>query len=93
MNVRLPKSAKIILAKLASDGPMTPQSLSDKFNLSPRTVSFALRRLTQHRLCRRVPNLHDMRKPHYSADIDRMKELQVNLDQIRAIAQIHLKPI
>jgi DNA-binding MarR family transcriptional regulator len=72
---RTPKSAMKILGTLANDGPMCPIEISEKLNMSPRTVSFALKELVRHQLLRRVPNLLDMRRPMYHVDMERAKDL------------------
>ena len=82
INFDLPRSALIVLNHLAVDGPMTPKDLSSKVDLAPRTVSFALRKLLGHQLCRKVPNLNDMRQPLYLADTDRAKEIRVKYEHI-----------
>lgn len=91
--LRLPKSARFILCTLASEGPMTPQDLSSKFNISPRTVSFALRRLVEHRICNKIPNLNDMRQPLYCLNNERIQELDLNIEQIRAKMRMSMRPL
>ncbi|MHA2378137.1 MAG: hypothetical protein ACXADO_13310 [Candidatus Thorarchaeota archaeon] len=75
MSAELPKSALIVLDFLATRGPHSPKVISKKANLPLRTVSFALRQLRRLQLCRRIPNLHDMRQPLYLADAERVKIL------------------
>lgn len=72
---RSPKSAMMILGALVDDGPMCPIEISEKLNMAPRTVSFALRQLLKRQLLRRVPNLLDMRRPMYHVNMERAKDL------------------
>ncbi|MFX0108116.1 MAG: MarR family transcriptional regulator [Candidatus Hodarchaeota archaeon] len=75
----LTPTAIVVLQELAEKGPMTPLQIRKEMGLASRTVSTALQRLTDHRLCRRVPNLLDMRQSLYAADPVRMKEMQIDL--------------
>jgi DNA-binding transcriptional regulator GbsR (MarR family) len=54
---------------------MSPKDISEKTKLAPRTVSFALRKLLGWRLCRKVPNLSDMRQPLYLANPEMARNL------------------
>ena len=82
MSVNLPRSALIILERLTLEGPMTPKDISVKVDLAPRTVSFALRKLIGLDLCKKVPNLQDMRQPLYLADMNRAKEFRRKFEHI-----------
>ncbi len=82
MSLDLPRSAIIVLSTLSTDGPMTPKEISMKVDLAPRTVSFALRRLVSHQLCRKTPNLRDMRQPLYSIDQTRFNELRMKYEHV-----------
>ncbi len=82
MSIDLPRSAIIVLSRLAKDGPMTPKDISQKVNLAPRTVSFALQKLMNQNLCRKIPNLRDMRQPLYLADIDKTRELRAKYEHV-----------
>ncbi|MHA1881754.1 MAG: winged helix-turn-helix transcriptional regulator [Candidatus Thorarchaeota archaeon] len=73
--MQLPRSAYIVLSQLAKDGPLCPIDISERSNLAPRTVSYALRRLTSTKLCKKVPNLRDMRRPLYSPNFDEAREV------------------
>jgi len=75
MSPNLPKSALIVLEGLTVSGPMSPKDISEKTKLAPRTVSFALRRLLGWSLCRKVPNLRDMRQPLYLANREMARNL------------------
>jgi len=72
---RTPKSAIKILGTLANDGPMCPLEISERLNMAPRTVSFALKELVRRQLLRRVPNLIDMRRPMYYVNMESAKDL------------------
>jgi DNA-binding MarR family transcriptional regulator len=73
MSMELPMSALIVLDFLTKKGPHSPKVISKKANLPLRTVSFALRHLRKGQLCRRIPNLSDMRQPLYIADNERAR--------------------
>ncbi|MHA2425869.1 MAG: MarR family transcriptional regulator [Candidatus Thorarchaeota archaeon] len=89
----LPISALIVLDKLQTKGPMTPKQIRSEVPLSPRPVSDALRRLTDKQICRRTPNLLDMRQPIYSTDPGKIREMQINFDHIRAMTKIYMKVV
>ncbi|MCK5389296.1 MAG: helix-turn-helix transcriptional regulator, partial [Candidatus Thorarchaeota archaeon] len=55
--------------------PMCPLEISNKLNMAPRTVSFALRKLLGNQLLRKIPNLSDMRRPKYHVNMDAAKDL------------------
>ena len=72
---RTPKSALAILGALINHGPMCPIEISEKLDMAPRTVSFALRKLLGRQLLKKIPNLHDMRRPKYHVDMDAAKDM------------------
>ena len=80
-----------MLDKLDSKGPMTPKQIRSEVTLSPRSVSDALRRLTDKQICKRTPNLLDMRQPIYSTDPAKIREMKINFDDIRAMTRIYMK--
>lgn len=84
----MPKSAIVVLYQLTEEGPMSPKAITDTLDISPRTVSFALKFLLTLKLCRKVPNLTDMRQPLYVADKDRARELTMDLQRARAEAAV-----
>lgn len=47
-------------------GRLKPQDLSEKTNLSARTVRYALQRLRAKELVKRVPDLSDLRSHYYT---------------------------
>ncbi|MHA2081269.1 MAG: hypothetical protein ACW99H_09020, partial [Candidatus Thorarchaeota archaeon] len=58
-----------------------------------RTVTFALKKLIRHRLLRKVPNLLDMRKPLYHANIDRIREVEADIERLRIMTGLHMRAI
>jgi len=82
MSIELPRSAIIVLDRLTSEGPMTPKAISSRVDLAPRTVSFALRKLMGQSLCRKIPNLSDMRQPLYAADMERARALRTRFEHV-----------
>jgi DNA-binding MarR family transcriptional regulator len=82
MSMELPMSALIVLDFLSKKGPHSPKVISKKANLPLRTVSFALRHLRKDQLCRRIPNLSDMRQPLYMADSDRARAVFLRYGKI-----------
>ncbi|OLS31623.1 MAG: hypothetical protein ThorAB25_00830 [Candidatus Thorarchaeota archaeon AB_25] len=82
MSIELPRSAIIVLDRLTTEGPMTPKDISSTVDLAPRTVSFALRKLIGQKLCKKIPNLTDMRQPLYAADMDRARELRMKFEHV-----------
>ena len=84
----LPRSALIVLDSLRSQGPLSPKQIATQAKLPPRTVSFALKKLIRVNLCRKIPNLQDMRQPLYHLDRDRFMELQQIIDKLRIEAGV-----
>jgi len=72
---KTPKSALAILGALINHGPMCPIEISEKLDMAPRTVSFALRKLLGRQLLKKIPNLHDMRRPKYHVDTEAAKDM------------------
>jgi DNA-binding MarR family transcriptional regulator len=93
MSADLPRSAIIILDHLSSAGPMSPKQIADSARLPSRTVSFALKKLMKQSLCKKVPNLLDMRQPLYHVNDERLRDLSAHIDKIRAEAGIHLRAV
>ncbi|MBS3793970.1 MAG: MarR family transcriptional regulator [Candidatus Thorarchaeota archaeon] len=55
----------VILQGLEEEGPMSPKEISDNLSIPLRTVTRNLRKLRKKNLCKKIPNLHDMRRPLY----------------------------
>jgi DNA-binding MarR family transcriptional regulator len=91
MDIILPWSVLIVLDYLATSGPKSPKVIASEMNLAPRTVSFALRRLTKAKLCHKTPNLQDMRQPIYHANIKRVAALEKQIEQARIQARAHFR--
>jgi DNA-binding MarR family transcriptional regulator len=89
----VPRSALIVLDHLTEHGPMTPRDLSKKSQVPLRTVTFALKKLVMHRLLRKVPNLMDMRKPLYRADVERIREVEAEIEQLRVMVGLQMQVI
>ena len=89
----LPRSALIVLDHLTEHGPMAPRDLSQKAKIPLRTVTFALQKLVNQRLLRKVPNLLDMRKPLYHANMDRIREVENEIEKLRIVTGLHMRAI
>jgi len=63
----LTKSQRIILELLQDKGAngITPKQIFGEVHLAPRTVRYALRKLLQMNLVKRIPCLQDMRQYIY----------------------------
>lgn len=72
---RTPRSTFAILSALITAGPMCPKEISVKLEMSPRTVSFALRKLLSEKILNRISNLNDMRRPKYHVNLEVAKQL------------------
>ena len=75
MSRGFPKSALLVLRILGKNGPMAPKDISKSSELPLRTVSFALRKLLRWQVCRKIPNLADMRRPLYHVDPEKAREI------------------
>jgi len=81
---RFRRSTLIVLNQLTTTGPMCPDQIITKSGLSPRSVTYALKDLLRFKICRRVPNLNDMRKPLYEVDRERMQDIERQIEVGRA---------
>ncbi|MFX1607214.1 MAG: hypothetical protein ACFFDD_15115, partial [Promethearchaeota archaeon] len=77
--------------KLAKEGPMSPQDVSKSSGLAMRTVTLALKTLLTRKICRRTPNLLDMRKPLYHVNPEKVSELRHSAELMRSMAHMHLR--
>ena len=89
--INLTKSTLIVLEKLDKEGPMSPQDLAKSSGLAMRTVTLALKTLLTGKICRRTPNLLDMRKPLYHVNPEKVQELWRNAEIMRSMAHMHLR--
>lgn len=89
-SINLTKSTLVVLDKLTTEGPMYPAEIAQKSGLAMRTVTLALKTLQSGHLCRKVPNLLDMRKPMYHIDQEKVVELQRNREIWRSMANLHV---
>ncbi len=62
---KIPPSAKVVYDLLEQNGPLTAKDILRQCNLAPRTVRYALKKLLDARMIRRLPNLSDMRQNVY----------------------------
>ncbi|MHA2424524.1 MAG: MarR family winged helix-turn-helix transcriptional regulator [Candidatus Thorarchaeota archaeon] len=75
MAIQLSAGVLAVLQVIAAHGPISPHEICDKVDLSPRTVTLALGTLTEKKLCQKIPNLADMRKPLYFLDSEKSRQL------------------
>jgi DNA-binding transcriptional ArsR family regulator len=61
---------------------MTPNAIADNFNTTRQSVSKHLRILTE---CELLKQVHKGREIYYSLEIDRMKEIDIWLEQFKKI--------
>ena len=88
--INLTKSTLIVLNKLTAEGPMCPAEISKNSGLAMRTITLALKTLLSDHLCRKVPNLLDMRKPMYHANHERVEEFHKKMELWRSMSNLHL---
>ena len=62
---KIPPSARVVYDLLKKNGPLTAKDILRQCNLAPRTVRYALKKLLDGELIRRLPNLSDMRQNIY----------------------------
>ena len=84
---RFRRSTLIVLDHLSIGGPMCPNQIIERSGLSPRSVTYALKTLLKFKICRRIPNLSDMRKPLYHLDQERMRSIERQIEIGRASAR------
>ncbi len=89
----LPRSALLVLDHITEHGPMAPRDLSRESEMPLRTVTFALKKLVRQRLLHKVPNLMDMRKPLYHANIERIREVEAEIARLRIIVGLQMRSI
>lgn len=89
----IPRSALLVLDHLTENGPMAPREIAKVSKIPLRTVTYALHKLLQQKLLRKVPNLMDMRKQVYHLDRDRMQAVERDIDRLRLMAGVHLRAI
>ena len=87
----LAKSAIKVLDRLVREGPLSPNEIATRSKLASRTVAHALLQLRKYELCKRRPNLLDMRKPLYYADIDRLFEFEIDIDRLRVEQRLYFR--
>lgn len=82
----IPRSAIIVLDHVSEEGPVPAKEISKKTSLPLRTVSFALAKLRKIKLLRRRANFMDMRRPLYTVNHERLRELEAHIDTLRVQA-------
>lgn len=87
---RFTRSTLIVLDKLAREGPISPNEIAKSSGLAQRTVTMALSTLQKRSLCKKMPNLRDMRKPLYRASIDGVNALKMNPEFLRSLANLQV---
>jgi DNA-binding MarR family transcriptional regulator len=89
----VPKSALLVLDHLTKNGPMAPRDIARESKIPLRTVTYALHKLIQQKLLRKVPNLMDMRKQLYHLDQERIRAVEKEINQLRTMVGIHIRAI
>ncbi|MHA1137397.1 MAG: MarR family transcriptional regulator [Candidatus Thorarchaeota archaeon] len=89
----VPKSALLVLDHLSENGPMAPRDIARGSKIPLRTVTYALHKLIQQRLLRKVPNLMDMRKQLYHLDQERIHAVEKDISHLRAMAGVRMRPM
>jgi len=64
-SIKIPPSAKVVYDLLKQNGPLTAKDILRQCNLAPRTVRYALKKLLDAKMIKRLPNLNDMRQNVY----------------------------
>jgi DNA-binding MarR family transcriptional regulator len=62
---KIPPSARVVYDLLKSNGPLTAKDILRQCKLAPRTVRYALKKLLDAKMIKRLPNLNDMRQNVY----------------------------
>ncbi|TFH08544.1 MAG: MarR family transcriptional regulator [Candidatus Thorarchaeota archaeon] len=89
----VPKSALLVLDHLSENGPMAPRDIAKGSKIPLRTVTYALHKLIQQRLLRKVPNLMDMRKQLYHLDSERIRAVEKDISHLRAVTGVHMRAL
>lgn len=89
----IPRSALLVLDHLSENGPMAPRDIARGSKIPLRTVTYALHKLINQKLLRKVPNLMDMRKQLYHLDAERIRAIEKEITHLRTMAGIHMRAI
>jgi len=89
----IPRSALLVLDHLTEFGPMAPREIAKVSKIPLRTVTFALQKLVQQDLLRKIPNLLDMRKQLYHPQKERITAVEGDIDRLRAITGAHMRVV
>ncbi|TFG31420.1 MarR family transcriptional regulator [Candidatus Thorarchaeota archaeon] len=87
----IPKSALLVLDHLTEHGPAAPREIARASKIPLRTVTYALHKLSQQKLLRKVPNLMDMRKQLYHLEVEKIRAIENEINHLRAITGIHMR--
>jgi hypothetical protein len=79
-----PRSTLLVIDALKSNGPMAPRDISKTAKIPLRTVTFALKKLLSWKVCRRIPNLNDMRRPLYVVDQENLRAVFMRYGAVHA---------
>jgi hypothetical protein len=79
-----PKSTLLVIDALKTNGPMAPRDISKTAEIPLRTVTFALKKLLSWKVCRRIPNLNDMRRPLYVVDNETLRAVFMKYGAVHA---------
>lgn len=80
---------RAIIALIAVQA-MTPNAIAENFNTTRQAISKHLRILSE---CELVKQVHQGREIYYSLEIDKMKEIDIWLDQYRKIWKTQFKQL
>lgn len=80
---------RAIIALIAIQA-MTPNAIAENFNTTRQAISKHLRILSE---CELVKQVHQGREIYYSLEIDKMKEIDIWLDQYRKIWETQFKQL
>lgn len=69
---------------------MTPNAIAENFNTTRQAISKHLRLLSE---CELVKQVHQGREIYYSLEIDKMKEIDIWLEQYRKIWETQFKQL
>ena len=65
MITKLPSPSKEIITLLIQEGTLSPKQIEERIDAPSDAIRYALRRLIESKIIKRVPNLLDMRSVYY----------------------------
>ena len=72
-------------------GQQVIEALGISISLPVGTVTFALKKLVHQRLLHKVPNFMDMRKSLYHANMERIREVEAEIERLRIMTGLHMR--